>query len=140
MCFPLVLDSSGVSTRAARMFRPRTRDAPAGRPWEAQAPGARGRALSDLRQRGPTTMDARAFPLWTPSRSVRVRGMSSKTVLITGASAGIGERLARLFAQDGHDLILVARGAERLQALAVELGRDGRKVHVLPADLTRPEA
>jgi len=41
--------------------------------------------------------------------------------LVTGASGGIGRELARLFARDGHDLVIAARSEERLQALAREL-------------------
>jgi uncharacterized protein len=61
------------------------------------------------------------------------------TALITGASSGIGEDLARLFAADGHNLILVARGGERLHALAGEL-RDRQQIDasVIVADLSDP--
>ena len=63
-----------------------------------------------------------------------------ETVLVTGASSGIGLELAKCFAADGSRLILVARNAEALQSLAVEL-RQARKaeVIVLPADLALPE-
>jgi len=44
-------------------------------------------------------------------------------VLITGASSGIGRELARLFAGDGADLVLIARSEERLRELAGELVR-----------------
>jgi len=48
--------------------------------------------------------------------------MSTKTVLITGASSGFGEACARKFAAEGHRLILTARRTDRIEALAKELG------------------
>ena len=54
-------------------------------------------------------------------------------VIVTGASSGIGEEIAREFARRGYRLVLVARRADRLRDLAEELA--GR-AHVLPADLS----
>jgi short-subunit dehydrogenase len=62
---------------------------------------------------------------------------SRPVALITGASAGIGTELARCFAAGGHDVILVARRRDRLDALAAELGAPAR---VLVADLADPAA
>jgi short-subunit dehydrogenase len=61
------------------------------------------------------------------------------TVLITGASSGIGLELARLFAADGADLVLIARSEEKLRELAAGLAaQHGTAAQVLTADLTRP--
>lgn len=63
------------------------------------------------------------------------------TVLITGASSGIGADLARVFAREGHDLVLVARSRDRLDALAGELGTaHAAAVQVISADLSVPGA
>ena len=61
------------------------------------------------------------------------------TVLITGASSGIGATYAERFARRGHDLVLVARDKSRLDALAVRLRKENSvAVDVLPADQTSP--
>lgn len=61
--------------------------------------------------------------------------------LVTGASSGIGRELADLFAADGHELVLVARGEKRLRETAADLAtRHGARAHVVPADLARPDA
>ncbi|MEO8066227.1 MAG: SDR family oxidoreductase [Flavobacteriales bacterium] len=59
--------------------------------------------------------------------------------MITGASAGIGMELARGLARKKIDLVLVARSAEKLDAVRTELERDhGIRVHVYTADLNDP--
>ena len=64
-----------------------------------------------------------------------------ETALVTGASGGIGEDLARLVASSGRDLVLLARSAAKLQSLADELARAHRiTATVLPADLSEPGA
>lgn len=68
--------------------------------------------------------------------------MSEKqTVLITGASSGIGWELAKLFAADGHDLVLVARREEKLKELAKELAdKHQARSTIISADLAKPSA
>jgi short-subunit dehydrogenase len=59
------------------------------------------------------------------------------SILVTGSSTGIGAVYADRFARRGHDLVLVARNAARLAALAERLrGETGVTVDVVPADLT----
>ena len=68
-------------------------------------------------------------------------GARAGTALITGASGGIGLELARVFAEHGHDLVLVARSVEKLEALAAELeARHPIRARALAADLREPEA
>ena len=66
--------------------------------------------------------------------------VSGETVLITGASSGIGLELARCFAADKSHLVLVARNTTALESLADELRREpGTHTSVLTADLSRPD-
>ena len=64
--------------------------------------------------------------------------MQTEIVMVTGASSGIGEELAKNFANGGYDLVLVARSEDKLTALAHQLRRDtNAKVWVESADLSR---
>ena len=61
-----------------------------------------------------------------------------QTILITGASSGLGAEMARQFAARGHDLALCARRTEKLDALRAEIAADhpGRRVEVRALDVT----
>jgi short-subunit dehydrogenase len=64
-----------------------------------------------------------------------------KTAMITGASEGIGRCFAEIFAKNGHDLVLVARSADKLEELAAELStKYGIETHVFATDLIPVEA
>ena len=67
--------------------------------------------------------------------------MAERVTLITGASAGIGAELTRIFAKNGHRVALVARRADRLTALAGEITAAGGRAPILiPCDLGAPGA
>lgn len=64
-----------------------------------------------------------------------------QTVLITGASNGIGKACARVFARKGYDLVLVARNEEKLEQVKAEIcARYDRRVEVIVMDLTWEDA
>lgn len=63
------------------------------------------------------------------------------TVLITGASVGIGAALAKVFAENGHDLVLVARNQSQLESVAAECAASGKiRARVIAKDLSAPGA
>ncbi len=69
-----------------------------------------------------------------------IKSFANTTVLVTGASSGIGKALARALAGQGASLILVSRNAQRLEQEAEDLKiRFGASVHVFPEDLERLE-
>jgi short-subunit dehydrogenase len=71
----------------------------------------------------------------------RIMAERRPVALITGASAGIGWALAQVFARHGHELVLVARREDRLNALADEIAALGHaRPTVIPLDLERCEA
>lgn len=77
-------------------------------------------------------------PMTISSRTrIPLRG---KRVLITGSSSGIGEAGAELFAARGAEVILVARRAELLDAVAARITEDGGTATALPCDLSDLEA
>ena len=58
--------------------------------------------------------------------------------LVTGASSGIGAELARIFAANGHEVVMVARNEPQLTLIADDIGRAGfARPHVVPVDLSR---
>jgi short-subunit dehydrogenase len=68
-------------------------------------------------------------------------GAPAPAAILTGASAGIGLELARVFARNGHRLVLIARRGERLAQLAAEIAAAGHPAPVVLAlDLERPGA
>ena len=63
-----------------------------------------------------------------------------RAALITGASSGIGEAFAEVYARQGLDLVLVARSKDKLDAIAARLAQQysGIRVEVIAADLSQP--
>lgn len=66
--------------------------------------------------------------------------LDGRTALVTGASQGIGEAVARRLAGSGARLVLAARNRERLDALAAEIVAAGGEAHALELDLAAPAA
>src|SRR4051795_8883073 len=66
---------------------------------------------------------------------------AGSTAVVTGASSGLGEAMARALAQRGHGVTLVARSEDRLRALAAELsGAHGVRAEAVACDVTDPAA
>lgn len=66
--------------------------------------------------------------------------LAGRTALVTGASQGIGEAIGRHLAALGARVVLAARSADKLEALAGELREQGHEAHALTLDLAAPEA
>ncbi|MEX0309921.1 MAG: SDR family NAD(P)-dependent oxidoreductase, partial [Tateyamaria sp.] len=64
--------------------------------------------------------------------------LHDKTIIVTGASSGIGEAAARLFAAEGANVILNARREDRLHALAGEIEAAGGTAHSVAGDIGDP--
>ncbi len=65
--------------------------------------------------------------------------LTGQVALITGASSGIGRAIARTFLNEGADLVVVARRSERLQELADEAQKSGRRCAVVVGDVREEE-
>ncbi len=75
-----------------------------------------------------------------PRRTPAVDHMSVETVLVTGASSGIGQQLARCFAAEGCRLVLVSRKRNALEDLATELRETHKtQAQVITADFALPD-
>ncbi len=66
--------------------------------------------------------------------------LTGRTVVLTGASSGIGAQAARQLAEHGATVCLVARRADQLALVRADIQASGGRVHVYPTDLTDPEA
>jgi NAD(P)-dependent dehydrogenase (short-subunit alcohol dehydrogenase family) len=78
-----------------------------------------------------------------PLRARRSRpggGLAGRTVVITGASSGIGRAAALAVARAGGVPLLVARSADKLEEVRAEIEREGGAAHVYPCDITDEEA
>ena len=64
----------------------------------------------------------------------------SKSIAVFGAGPGLGQAVARRYAEDGYDVVLVARRREPLEAFARELAGTGASAHVITADLADTDA
>jgi short-subunit dehydrogenase len=64
---------------------------------------------------------------------------NQKTALITGGTSGIGKELAKLFAQDKYNLVIVARKQQELDGTADELRQFGIEVKTIAKDLSKME-
>ncbi len=66
--------------------------------------------------------------------------LDGRTALVTGASQGIGAGIARRLAERGARLVLAARSADKIEALAAELAAGGMEAYALPLDVAAPAA
>lgn len=83
---------------------------------------------------------AAGFWLWQRNRHRQnALPVRNKVVILTGASAGIGEATAHAFAKQGAHVVLIARRAEKLADVQADLAQYGHKTTVIPADVTVPE-
>ena len=67
-----------------------------------------------------------------------IEGAGGMNIIITGASSGIGEAIARQLASEGHRLVLAARRGDKLEVLAREINPSGKRVIAAATDVTKP--
>src|SRR6185312_2538175 len=85
--------------------------------------------------------DRGTFALSQPLRQIEVARMSNRnTVVVTGASAGVGRAVAIAFAQKGWNVALIARGKEGLEGARQDVEAAGGHALVLPLDVADPDA
>lgn len=65
--------------------------------------------------------------------------LTDKVAVVTGASSGLGADSARAYAQNGANVVLLARRKEKLEQVAAEISGMGRKVLVISCDVTDEE-
>ena len=70
---------------------------------------------------------------------IKMFQLTEKTAIVTGASRGIGEVIAKGFAQAGADLVLVSRNLSALERVAKEIENLGRRALAIRADIGNPE-
>ena len=66
--------------------------------------------------------------------------LEGKVVIVTGASRGIGKAIATSLAAEGVNLVICARGKEKLDEAAEALREQGASVHAIALDITDPDA
>lgn len=74
-----------------------------------------------------------------PTLSFITMSFKRKVVVVTGASAGIGEAIAIVFAKEGADLALVGRNEERLQKVANQCNKNGKNALIIKSDFTKED-
>jgi short-subunit dehydrogenase len=82
----------------------------------------------------------RRIVFWCPGLSLLLECLLSKSIAVFGVGPGLGQAVARRYAQDGYEVVLVARRREPLELFARELTDAGASAHVITADLADTDA